>query len=57
VRASLPLPLGDADSAGRIQHVSRLPIAAVAPGTYELRLVITQGSQQITRSTVLRLVE
>ncbi len=55
--AKLALPLADADNAGRIQHVSRLPVAALPAGTYELRVVITQGSQQIVRSTMLRLVD
>jgi len=55
--ATLPLPLDQPDSAGRIQQVSRLPTAAVPPGTYDLRVIITQGSQQIVRSTVIRLVE
>ncbi|MGB2714565.1 MAG: VWA domain-containing protein [Vicinamibacterales bacterium] len=55
--AKLPLPLGDADSAGRIQQVSRLPTAALAAGTYDLHLVITQAQQQISRSTIVRIVE
>jgi VWFA-related protein len=55
--ATLPLPLDDPDSAGRIQQVSRLPTAALPPGTYDLRVVITQGSRKIARATVLRLVE
>jgi len=55
--ARLPLPLGETDSAGRIQQVSRLPVAKLAAGTYELRVVVTQGSHQLVRSTVLRLVE
>jgi VWFA-related protein len=55
--AKLPLPLDQADSTGRIQQVSRLPIGAVSAGTYDLRVVVTQGSQQIVRSTMLRIVE
>ena len=55
--AALPLPLDQPDSAGRIQQVSRLPTASLTPATYELRVIITQGSQQIVRSTVIRLVE
>ena len=55
--AALPLPLDQPDSAGRIQQVSRLPTAAVPAGTYDLRVIITQGSQQIVRSTLIRLVE
>ena len=55
--AKLPLPLGDADAAGRIQQVSRLPTAALAAGTYDLHLVITQEQQQLSRSTIVRIVE
>jgi VWFA-related protein len=55
--AALPLPLEQPDSAGRIQQVGRLPTAALPAGTYDLRVIITQGSQQIVRSTVIRLVE
>jgi hypothetical protein len=55
--AKLPLPLSDADSAGRIQQVSRLPTAALTPGTYDLHLIVTQGQQRISRSTLVRIVE
>jgi hypothetical protein len=55
--ARLPLPLGDPDGSGRIQHVSRLPASALSPGTYDLRVVVTQGQQQVSQSTIVRLVE
>jgi hypothetical protein len=55
--AKLPLSLGDPDGTGRIQQVGRLPTAALAAGTYDLRLVITQGQQQIARSAILRIVD
>jgi VWFA-related protein len=55
--AKLPLALGDADSSGRIQQVSRLPTAALTPGTYDLRLVIAQNQQQLVRSTILRIAD
>jgi VWFA-related protein len=55
--AKLPLPLGDPDGSGRIQQVSRLPAGAISPGTYELRVAITQGQQQVSQSTIVRLVE
>jgi VWFA-related protein len=55
--AKLPLPLSDADGTGRIQQVGRLPTAALAAGTYDLHLVIVQGQQQLTRSTLLRIVD
>jgi hypothetical protein len=55
--AKLPLPLGEPDSAGRIQQVSRLPTAALSPGMYDLRLLITQGQLQLTRSAIVRIVD
>ena len=55
--ASLPLQLGEPDKAGRIQQVSRLPTSALPVGVYDLRLLITQGQQQIVRSTVIRITE
>jgi VWFA-related protein len=55
--ATLPLPLGEPDSAGRIQQTSRLPTAALSAGTYDLHLVVTQGPQKITRSAIVRIVD
>jgi VWFA-related protein len=53
----IPLPLAAADSTGRIQQTGRVPIDQLAPGTYELRVAVKQGSTQIARTTVLRIVE
>ena len=55
--ASLPLTLGEPDSFGRIQHVSRLPIGTLAAGTYDLRIVVSDGRQQISRSATFRIVD
>jgi VWFA-related protein len=55
--AQLPLPLAAADAAGRIQQAGRLPLAQLAPGTYDLRAVVKQGTEQVFRSTMLRIVE
>jgi VWFA-related protein len=57
VAATLPLTLGEPDSAGRIQQVSRIPAAALQPGTYELRVVVTQGQQKVSQSAIVRIVE
>jgi hypothetical protein len=57
VLAQLPLPLAAPDAAGRIQQTGRLPIDQLPPGTYELRVVIRQGTSQIARTTTLRIVE
>jgi VWFA-related protein len=55
--ATLPLTLAEPDSSGRIQHVSRLPIGALAAGTYDLRVVLTDGRQQVSRSAMFRIVD
>ena len=41
--AQVPLPLDAPDASGRIQQVGRLPVDALAPGTYQLRAIVKQG--------------
>jgi VWFA-related protein len=53
----LPMPLAASDASGRIQQVGRLPLDQLAPGTYELRAVVKQGSEQVFRSTMLHIAE
>jgi VWFA-related protein len=55
--AQLPLQFGPPDAAGRIQELGRLPIAELPPGTYELRGVAKQGSEQVYKSAMVRIVE
>jgi hypothetical protein len=55
--AQIPMPLAAADAMGRVQQVGRLPLADLAPGTYDLRAIVKQGSDQIVRSALLRVVE
>jgi VWFA-related protein len=55
--AALSLALDQPDASGRIQQVSRLPIGSLAAGTYDLRVVISDGRQQIARSTTFRIVD
>jgi VWFA-related protein len=55
--AQSPLPLVAADSAGRIQQTGRLPIDQLAPGTYELQVVVKQGAAQLVRMTTFSIVE
>lgn len=52
--AQAPLQLAKPDAAGRIQQVSRLPIAALKPGAYELRVTVQQGASRTTRQLVFR---
>jgi VWFA-related protein len=53
----IPLALGAADAAGRIQQTGRLPIDQLAPGTYELRVAVKQGTVQLARTALLRITE
>jgi hypothetical protein len=55
--AQLAVPLAAADPSGRIQQVGRLPLEQLAAGVYELRTVVRQGAEQVSRSTILRLVQ
>jgi VWFA-related protein len=55
--AQLPVPLDQPDPTGRLLQVSRLPSAAVPPGTYELRLTVTAGASRAVRSTPLVVVD
>jgi VWFA-related protein len=55
--AQLPMPLASADASGRVQQVGRLPLAELAAGTYELRAVVTQGSERVFGSSMLRIVD
>jgi hypothetical protein len=57
VLANLPVSLGRPDASGRVQQVGRLPLAQLAPGTYELRAAVKQGADQVSRSTILRITE
>ena len=41
--AEAPLELAAADAKGRIAQVSRIPLEALAPGTYELRVIGQAG--------------
>jgi VWFA-related protein len=54
--AEAPLELSPATPEGRIAQVSRIPVEALAPGTYELRVAVRQGAQSATRHVLFRLV-
>ena len=55
--ARIPMPMSEADDTGRVQQVGRLPLADLAPGTYDLRAIVKQGADQIVRSVLLRVVD
>lgn len=54
--AQAPLALAKPDASGRIPQVSRIPVEALPPGTYELRVSVQQGQQTVARSLTFRLV-
>jgi VWFA-related protein len=41
----------------RVQHVGRLPIGALPPGTYELRIRVSDGPRELSRSVFFAIVE
>ena len=55
--AQVPLPLEAADAAGQIQQVGRLPIAEIPAGTYELRVIVKQGTEQVFRSAMVHVAD
>jgi VWFA-related protein len=55
--AQVPLPLDAADPSGQIQQVGRLPIGEIPAGTYELRVIVKQGSEQVFRSAMLHVAD
>ena len=54
--AQVPMPVAETDSAGRVQQVGRLPLEQLQPGTYEMRAIVRQGSTQLSRSTLITIV-
>lgn len=55
--AELPLPLEAADPAGRLLQVSRLPTAAIPPGTYDLRVTVKAGDRTEVRTTTVTITD
>ena len=52
--APVTLPPGDGP---RVQHVGRLPIASLPAGTYQLRIVVNSGEQELSRTAFFTLVD
>jgi hypothetical protein len=58
VASKLMLNLAAPDAAGRVQHADALPLAALAPGAYELRVSLLDGGQAtLTRSAAFTVTE
>jgi VWFA-related protein len=47
---TVPVALGARDARGRIQQVSRIPLAPLTPGMYELRVHVKDAKTALTRS-------
>jgi hypothetical protein len=52
--ADAPIDLPPA-SGSRVQHVGRLPIGSLPAGTYELRIRVTDGAREVSRTAYFRL--
>ena len=55
-RVAKPVELPPA-TGSRIQHVGRLPIGALPPGTYELRIRAVDGGRELSRTAFFTLQE
>ncbi len=53
--AEAPVQLPDA-TGPRVQQVGRIPIGSLPPGTYELRIRVTDGGQELSRSAFFTLM-
>jgi VWFA-related protein len=48
--ADFPLKLGAADAQGRIPYASAVPIESLSPGTYDLKIIVKDGQNSVSRS-------
>ena len=54
--AEAPVPLEPA-AGSRLQHVGRLPVSTLPPGTYELRVIVKDQRGELSRAAFFTLVE
>jgi VWFA-related protein len=54
--AEAPIQLA-AEENGRVQQVGRLPISALPSGTYELRIKVTDGAHELSRTAYFTLID
>ena len=56
--AQIPMPEGTGDEQGKALNVfGRLRSISWLHGTYELQMVVKQGATQLSRNTVLRIID
>jgi VWFA-related protein len=53
VVSQVPMSVEKEHASGRIQQLGRLPIGNLSPGTYELRAIVKQGSEQAVQTTTV----
>ncbi len=53
--ADFPLKLGAADAQGRIPYASAVPIESLSPGTYDLKIIVKDGANSVSRSAMFTL--
>jgi VWFA-related protein len=46
-----------ADPSGRIQHIAQVPVEALSPGRYTLRLTVSQGNRRAVREALFALID
>ena len=49
--------LASADASGEIRHIAQAPVDALDPGSYTLRLTISQGERREIRDAVFELTQ
>jgi VWFA-related protein len=49
--ARIPGELPEADKTGAVKYASALPLAYFPPGSYELRVIVTDGQSSVSRAT------
>jgi len=54
--AEIPLPLDKPGADGRLLQTARLPSAAIPPGTYDFKAVVSVGGAKVERSTTVTLI-
>lgn len=53
--AKVPLKLGEPDAKGRIQYASALPLDSLNPGSYELKISVSDAKRTVSRSATFAL--
>jgi hypothetical protein len=55
--AEIPMPLDKPGADGRLMQITRLPSAAIPPGTYDFKVVLFVGDNKVERTTTMVLTD